>query len=66
LLYQVYINDLILTLFQPYVLQLKDGELFYGRRRPRKVVLDEQAKTAILQQIHVDEIKGIKFRNFVC
>ena len=44
-------------LFQP-VLQLKDGELFYGRRRPRKVVLDEQVKAEILQQLHVDDTKG--------
>lgn len=39
---------------------MKDGELFYGRRRPRKVILDEQAKSVILKQIHVDETKGNK------
>ncbi|XP_057370368.1 uncharacterized protein LOC130691442 [Daphnia carinata] len=37
---------------------LKNGELYYGRRKPRKVVLDKNAKASILEQIHVDGTKG--------
>uniref|UniRef100_A0A0P6D7J8 RNA-directed DNA polymerase n=1 Tax=Daphnia magna TaxID=35525 RepID=A0A0P6D7J8_9CRUS len=37
---------------------LKNGELYYGRRKPRKVVLDKNAKASILEQIHIDGTKG--------
>lgn len=43
---------------------MKGGELYYGKRKPRKVILDEQAKNVILRQIHVDETKGINFLMF--
>lgn len=37
---------------------MKGDELYYGRRKPRKVILDEQTKSVILKQIHVDQTKG--------
>lgn len=45
---------LILSTF----LKLKNGVLYYGKRKPRRVVIDDESKVNILQQIHVDKTKG--------
>ena len=51
--------------FHKSINQLQGEELFYGKRKPRKVILDEERKTEILNQLHIDKHKGTAFLTFL-